>query len=169
MDNGPELLLEFDVSILEDEYNRLAGIGETGSATVQAADDGLRLAIAREFVEFVRELVSEEFELGIFVDVERVTAAGIIGSIDFPADRAATLASVERRVLRARGAVPPCCGEGRPVLDRLLSCMEIVRAPDRSEEALGDFKRECVMSFSTGGWLENSGGRGEPADGFFFG
>lgn len=168
MDDHPELLLEFDISILENEYRRLSEEGKTGSA-VEMTDDRLRLAIAREFVEFVREHVSEEFGLGIFVEVERVDADGMIGTIDFREDRASALASVEKRVRQARGTLPASCGEGRPILDRLLNCMEIVRAPDRLDGSLGELKRECVVSFSTGGWLANSGGRDEAADGFFFG
>lgn len=168
MKNRLELLLELDISVLENEYRRLTEERKTGSTT-EKTDDKLRLAIAREFVEFVREHVSEEFGLGIFVDVEQVTATGIIGLIDFPKDRVATLASVEKRVRQARGTVPPSCGEGRPILDRLMSCMEIVRAPDRLDASLGDFKRECIVSFSTSGWLENCGGSEEAADGFYFG
>jgi hypothetical protein len=54
-------------------------------------------------------------------------------------------------------------------MDRLLSCAEIVRAPDHSGEALDALKRECIIRFRTDGWLANSGGRADTEEDFFFG
>jgi hypothetical protein len=144
MKGSPELLLEFDISVLEIEYRRIAEEGGTPSSTAEKTEDQLRLAIAREFVEFIREFVSEEFGLGIFVEIHEVSADGIIGLIDFPKDRQAALAKVERRVRQACGQLPGPCRAGRPILDQLLSSMEIVRAPDHSGDALDALKRECA-------------------------
>jgi hypothetical protein len=169
MNGSPELLLKFDISILEIEYRRLTEEGGTRSSTHEKTEDQLRLAIAREFVEFIREFVSEEFGLGIFVEVHHVSADGMIGLVDFPADRQSALAKVEKRVRQACGKVPEPCRAGRPILDRLLSCMEIVRAPDHADDALDALKRECTVRFSTDGSLANSGARADTAEGYFFG
>jgi hypothetical protein len=169
MKGSPELLLEFDISVLEIEYRRIAEEGETRSSAVGKTDDQLRLAIAREFVEFIREFVSEEFGLGIYVEVHDVCADGIIGLVDFSTDRRAALAEVERRVRQACGKLPVPCLAGRPILDRLISCMEIMRAPDHADDALDALKQECTIRFRTDGWLANSGGREDTADGYFFG
>ena len=169
MKGSSELLLEFDISVLEIEYRRIIEEGGSRSSPAGKTVDQLRLAIAREFVEFIREVVSEEFGLGIFVEVHDVRSDGIIGLVDFPTDRQAALAKVERRVRQACGKVPGPCRAGRPILDRLLSCTEIVRAPDHAGDALDALKRECTVRFRTDGWLANSGGREDTAKGFFFG
>ena len=119
MKGSPELLLEFDISVLEIEYRRIAKESASRSSTAGMTDDRIRLAIAREFVEFIRELVSEEFGLGIFIEVQDVHADGIIGLVDFPTDRQAALAKVERHVRQACGKVPGPCRAGQPILDQL--------------------------------------------------
>jgi hypothetical protein len=39
----------------------------------------MRLELVTQYVEFIREIVSEEFRLGLLVEVEDLTAEGIIG------------------------------------------------------------------------------------------
>jgi hypothetical protein len=65
----------------------------------------------------------------------------------------------------------PCikCHITWPILDRLLSCTEIVRNPYQVFDELDELKRECTVRFRTGGWLANSGGRADSADSFSFG
>jgi hypothetical protein len=112
-----------------------------------AAIGRMRLEIVTQYVEFIREIVSEEFRLGLLVDVEGLTAEGIVGRVDFKDDRRAALAEVEEAV-GAWGRSPKACRTG-PILDRLLSCTEVVRAPDRLK--LGAFKRECLARFRRDG------------------
>jgi hypothetical protein len=111
------------------------------------ADDAavarMRLEIVTQYVEFIREIVSEEFGLGLLVDVEGLTADSVVGRLDFKDDRRIALAQIEEAV-GAWGRVPKACRTG-PILDRLLFCTEIVRAPDRLK--LGEFKRECLARF----------------------
>jgi hypothetical protein len=111
------------------------------------AVDRMRLEIVANFVEFIREIVSEEFGLGLFVDVEGVTAEGVVGRVDFANDRKTALAGIEESIA-AWGHVPKTCRTG-PILDRLLYCTEFVRAPDRLK--LGEFKRECLARFKHDG------------------
>jgi hypothetical protein len=119
-----------------------------------AAVDRMRLEIITEFVEFVREIVSEEFGLGLFVDVEGLTAEGVIGRVDFADDRRTALARIEKSI-GWWGRVPKA-GAG-PILDRLLLCTEIVRAPDRLDsEELGDFKLECLTQFRHDGSISRA-------------
>ncbi|SDH88671.1 hypothetical protein SAMN05216338_1014129 [Bradyrhizobium sp. Rc2d] len=103
----------------------------------------MRFEIVTQYVEFIREIVSEEFRLGLLVDVEGLTAEGVVGRVDFKDDRRTALAEVEEAV-GAWGRIPKLCRTG-PILDRLLFCTEVVRAPDRLK--LGEFKRECLTRF----------------------
>ncbi len=124
----------------------------------------MRLGILREYADFVREVASQEFRLGLLVEVESLTQNGVVGRVDFANDRRTALAGVERRVLQARGELPDACKDGEPILDRLLSCAEIVFAPDRLDSSLGEFKRECLTRFKNdrciSGYIEtaNPGG-----------
>lgn len=112
----------------------------------EAAVERMRAYIVTDFVEFVREIVSEEFSLDLSLDVEGLGDEGIVGRVDF-ADRKRVLAGIERRIA-AWGRVPRICRTG-PILDQLLACTEFVRAPDRLE--LGEFKRECLARFKHDG------------------
>jgi hypothetical protein len=116
------------------------------------AVDRMRIRIISNFVEFAREIVSEEFGLGLFVDVEGVTAEGVVGRINFRDDRKTALARIEESIA-AWGHVPKTCRTG-PILDRLLYCTEFVRAPDRLK--LGEFKRECLARFKHDGSIAHS-------------
>jgi hypothetical protein len=107
------------------------------------AVDRMRFHIITEFVEFVREIVSEEFSLGLFVDVQGLTAKGVSGRVDFADDRKIALARIEESI--AAWQSPPAACRSGPILDRLLVCTEFVRAPDRLK--LGEFKRECFTRF----------------------
>lgn len=117
-----------------------------------AAVDRMRLEIATQYVEFIREIVSQEFGLGLLVDVDGLTVEGVVGRVDFNVDRRSTLAEIEQRIA-AWGHVPKECRTG-PILDRLLFCTEIVQAPDRLE--LGDFKRECFTRFRHDGSITHA-------------
>jgi len=111
----------------------------------------MRLEIVTQFVESVREIVNEEFSLGLFVNVEGLTAKGIVGCVDFDDDRRTAPARIEVSV-GAWGRVPKAWRTG-PILDWLLVCTEIVRAPDRLYSGLGDLKRECLTHFRHDGWI----------------
>jgi hypothetical protein len=134
---------------------------------VRAIVDRMRLDLLRSFVDFVREVVDQEFRLGLLVRVERVTAKQIVGSADFGNDRRGALARVEERIFLSRGRLPKPCRKG-PVLDRLLACTEIVRS-DRLDSELGDLKRECVARFRNDGTISNAIKFAEPdgADPYF--
>jgi hypothetical protein len=116
------------------------------------AVDRMRFYVITEFVEFVREIVSEEFSLGLFVDVEGLTAKGVSGRVDFADDRKTALARIEESIAPWQ-SVPTACRSG-PILDRLLVCTEFVRAPDRLK--LGEFKRECLTRFKNVGSITNA-------------
>jgi hypothetical protein len=116
---------------------------------------------ARSFVDFVREVVNQEFRLGLLVRVERVTAKQIVGSADFGNNRQPALAKVEEGIFLSRGRLPKPCRTG-PILDRLLACTEIVRAPDRFDSELGELKRECVARFRNDGTISDAVKSAEP-------
>jgi hypothetical protein len=116
------------------------------------AVDRMRFGILSEFVEFVREIVSEEFGLGLLVETEGLTAEGVIGRVDFAGDRRTALARIEGSIA-AWGPVPKTCLKGS-ILDRLLVCTEFVRAPDRL--TFGEFKRECLTRFKNDGSIAHS-------------
>ena len=115
----------------------------------EAAVNRMRLEIVAEFVEFVREVVNEEFELGLLIDVEGLAAQGVVGRVDFADDRRTALARIERRI-EAWRRIPKGCRTG-PIMDRLIACTEIIRAPDRLDPELGSFKRECLTHFKNEG------------------
>lgn len=117
-----------------------------------AAVGRIRLEIVTQYVEFIREIVSQEFGLGLLVDVDGLTAEGVVGRVDFNVDRRTALAAIVERIA-AWGHVPKECRTG-PILDRLLFCTEIIRAPDRLE--LGDFKRECFTRFRHDGSISHA-------------
>lgn len=117
-----------------------------------AAVGRIRLEIVTQYVEFIREIVSEEFRLGLLVDVDGLTAEGVVGRVDFNVDRRTALAEIEERIA-AWGRVPKVCRMGS-ILDRLLFCTEIIRAPDRLK--LGDFKRECLTRFRHDGSISHA-------------
>jgi hypothetical protein len=116
------------------------------------AVDRMRFQIITEFVEFVREIVSQEFSLGLLVDVEGLTDNGISGGVDFADDRKIALARIEESIAAWRS--PPTACRSGPILDRLLVCTEFVRAPDRLK--FGEFKRECFTRFKNDGSITNA-------------
>jgi len=118
----------------------------------QAITDRMRLDILLSFVDFVREVVSQEFELGLLARVEGLSAVGVVGSVDFAEDRRTALARVEGLIFQSRGHLPEACRTG-PVLDRLLVCTEILRAPDSFDSELGALKRECIARFRNDGTI----------------
>lgn len=112
-----------------------------------AAIGRMRLEILTQFVDFVREIVSREFRLGLLVDVEGVAPRGIVGCVDFANDRRAALREMRERIDRW-GPLPAQCGAG-PILDRLLYCAEMVISPYRLNP--GELMEECLSKFKRDG------------------
>jgi hypothetical protein len=114
--------------------------------------DRIRLAIVRQFIEFICEVINQEFRLGVMVQVESVGPSGIVGVADLGEDRRAAIAKVEKRAFAGNRTVPDICKEGAPILDRLLTCTEIVFSPDRLEAgSLGELKDECIARIRNDG------------------
>ncbi|WP_461327737.1 hypothetical protein [Bradyrhizobium huanghuaihaiense] len=107
----------------------------------------MRLEILSQFVDFIREIVSREFRLGLLAKVERLTPQGIVGRVDFANDRRAALRDIRERIERW-GPLPAECGAG-PILDRLLYCAEVIISPYRL--GLGELMEECLAKFRRDG------------------
>lgn len=107
----------------------------------------MRFEIVTQYVEFVREIVSEEFRLSLLVDVG-LQAEAVIGRIDFKDDRRSALAPIEEEI-GAWGRVPKVCRTG-PILNRLCGGSP---GPDRLK--FGEFKRECSARFRHDGSISH--------------
>jgi hypothetical protein len=119
-----------------------------------AAVGRMRLRILREFVDFVREIVSLEFGLGLRVSVDGLTAEGIVGRVDFAAGRRAAITGIEGSIPAWRHG--PTAHRTMPILDQLLLCVETARAPDRLDSELGGLKRECLAHFRRDGSISRA-------------
>jgi hypothetical protein len=115
--------------------------------------DRIRLSIVRQFVEFVCEVIDQEFRIGALVRVETVGPNGIVGVFDLGKYMQTEMAKVDKRIFDlCNGAVPDLCKEGAPILDRLLTCAEIVLSPDRVYAgSLGELKDECIARLRNDG------------------
>jgi hypothetical protein len=85
------------------------------------------------------------------VKVESVGPSGIVGVADFGEDRRAAIAKVEKRAFAGNRTVPDICKDGAPILDRLLTCTEIVLSPSRLPFSLGELKGECIARIRNDG------------------
>ncbi len=119
--------------------------------------DRIRLAIVRQFVEFICEVIDREFRIGAIVTVESVGPNGIVGVFDLGKYKQTELARVDNRIFGlCNGAVPDICKEGAPILDRLLTCAEIVLSPDRVYAgSLGELKDECIARLRNDGSISD--------------
>lgn len=114
----------FDAWGWEADFQRALETCKPGAQA--AAIDRMRLEIVIRYIEFIREIVSEEFRLALLIDVEGLTKAGIVGCVDFKDGRREALEKVEAAV-GDWGPIPKVCRTGA-ILDRLLFCTEVVRA-----------------------------------------
>jgi hypothetical protein len=118
--------------------------------------DQMRLDIVRQFVEFICEVINQEFRLGLMVEVESAGPNYIVGFADFGEDRRAAITKVEDRAFAGNRTVPDICKDGAPILDRLLTCTEIVLSPGRLHVSLGEFKDECIARTRNDGSISSS-------------